>query len=70
VSHDGGQTFADESRLTTASFDVRTAPDALGYFVGDYTGLDHVGTTFHPTWVGASNSNAANRTDVLHRTAR
>ena len=29
--------LADESRLTTTSFDMRTAPDALGYFVGDYT---------------------------------
>ena len=48
---------------------MRTAPDALGYFVGDYTGLDHAGTTFHPTWVGANNGNLANRTDVFHRTA-
>ena len=62
-------TFPDESRLTTASFDMRTAPDALGYFVGDYTGLDHFGTTFHPTWVAANNGNLANRTDVFHRTA-
>ena len=68
-SHDGGLTFPDESRLTTASFDMRTAPDALGYFVGDYTGLDHGGTTFHPTWVGANSGNLANRTDVFHRTA-
>jgi hypothetical protein len=68
-SHDGGVTFPDESRVTTASFDMRTAPDARGYFVGDYTGLDHVGTTFHPTWVGANNGNTANRTDVFHRTA-
>jgi hypothetical protein len=68
-SHDGGVTFSDESRLTPTSFDMRTAPDALGYFVGDYTGLDHFGTTFHPTWVGANDGNLANRTDVFHRTA-
>jgi hypothetical protein len=68
-SHDGGQSFPDESQLTTASFDMRTAPDALGYFVGDYTGLDHFGTTFHPAWVGANSGNLANRTDVFHRTA-
>ena len=70
-SHNGGASFlpADENRLTTTSFDMRIAPDALGYFVGDYTGLDHFGTTFHPTWVGANTGNLANRTDVFHRTA-
>ena len=68
-SHDGGLTFPDESRLTPASFDMRTAPDALGYFVGDYTGLDHFGSVFHPAWVGANDGNLTNRTDVFHRTA-
>ena len=68
-SHDGGMSFPDESRLTTTSFDMRTAPDALGYFVGDYTGLDHFGTLFHPAWVAANDGNLANRTDVFHRTA-
>jgi len=68
-SHDGGQTFASESRLTPMSFDMRTAPNARGYFVGDYTGLDHYGTVFHPAWVAANDGNLANRTDVFHRTA-
>ena len=68
-SHDGGASFSSESRVTPSSFDMRTAPDALGYFVGDYTGLDHFGTTFHPTWVGANDGDLANRTDVFHRTA-
>ena len=70
-SHDGGATFLvpDESRATPASFDMRTAPDAGGYFVGDYSGLDHAGATFHPTWVGANDGNLANRTDVFHRAA-
>jgi hypothetical protein len=68
-SHDGGLSFTDESQLTSESFDMRTAPDALGYFVGDYTGLDHVGTTFHPAWVEANDGSLANRTDVFHRTA-
>ena len=58
----------DESRLTTASFDMRTAPDALGYFVGA-TGAGPRGTTFHPTWIRTNSGNLANRTDVFHRTA-
>jgi hypothetical protein len=71
-SHDGGQTFlaANEVRVTDASFDMRTAPDALGYFVGDYAGLDHIGTTFHIGWVGANDGDTANWTDVFHRTAQ
>ncbi len=68
-SHDGGVTFSDESRLTPTSFDMRTAPDAGGYFVGDYTGLDHVGSVFHPAWVAANDGNLGNRTDVFHRSA-
>lgn len=69
-SHDGGLTFATESRLTPASFDMRTAPNARGYFVGDYTGLDHFGTVFHPAWVAANRGDPINRTDVFHRTAQ
>ena len=69
-SHDGGRTFPDENRLTTRSFDMRTAPDALGYFVGDYTGLAHYGSVFHPAWVGANDGNLANPTDVFHRSAQ
>jgi hypothetical protein len=68
-SHDGGRTFSDENRLTDTSFDMRTAPDALGYFVGDYTGLAHAGSVFHPAWVAANTANTANRTDVFHRSA-
>jgi hypothetical protein len=62
-------TFAEEARLTSASFDMRKAPYALGYFVGDYTGLAHFGTKFHAGWVGANNSDA-NPTDVFHRAAQ
>jgi hypothetical protein len=69
-SHDGGRTFTDESRLTTTSFDMRQAPNARGYFVGDYTGLDHAGTVFHPAWVIANSGPAMNPTDVQHRSAR
>lgn len=68
-SHDGGETFASEQRLGDASFDMRSAPDARGYFVGDYTGLDHSGTRFHAAWVEANDGDLANPTDVLYRTA-
>jgi hypothetical protein len=69
-SHDGGVTFPNENRLTDASFDMRTAPDALGYFIGDYTGLAHAGSVFHPVWVAANTGNTVNRTDVFHRGAQ
>lgn len=69
-SHDGGQTFPEESRLTTASFDMRTAPFAGGLFVGDYIGLSHFGTRFDSLWVGTNSGDLANRTDAVHRSAR
>lgn len=70
-SHDGGRTFPTENRLTDTPFDMRTAPYALGYFVGDYTGLAHTGSTaFHAGWVGANDGNLGNRTDVFHRRAQ
>ena len=37
-SDDGGQTWSEE-RVTPASFDMRAAPFAGGYFLGDYQGL-------------------------------
>jgi hypothetical protein len=37
-SGDGGQTWSEE-RVTPASFDMRIAPFAGGYFLGDYQGL-------------------------------
>ena len=66
-SHDGGRTFPDENRLTPASFDMRTAPFAGGYFVGDYTGLSHFNDRFDSLWVSANTGNLVNRTDVFHR---
>jgi hypothetical protein len=66
-SHDHGLTFTDEQRLTDSSFDMRAAPVARGYFVGDYTGLDHDGATFWAAWVGTNDANSANPTDVFVR---
>jgi len=38
--------WASEARLTDASFDMRQAPLARGFFVGDYEGLASVGNDF------------------------
>jgi hypothetical protein len=38
--------WTSEVRLTTASFDMRRAPDAAGFFVGDYEGLTTDGSDF------------------------
>jgi hypothetical protein len=62
-----------EERIGTASFDMTTAPDALGYFVGDYAGLDFSPggprAGFKPFQVRANNGNLMNRTDVFATTA-
>jgi hypothetical protein len=68
-SHDGGATFPDEDQLSPESFDMRTAPYALGYFVGDYTGLSHFEDRFDSLWVGANDGDLANRTDAFHQSA-
>ena len=60
VSGDGGRTFS-ESRVA-APFDMRTAPFASGFFVGDYQGLS---ATLTPFFVAANSGNTANRTDVF-----
>jgi hypothetical protein len=38
--------WGDEVRVTTSSFNMRRAPDAGGFFTGDYEGLDNIGTAF------------------------
>ena len=38
--------WGSEARLTTQSFDMRQAPDAGGFFTGDYEGLANLGTNF------------------------
>jgi len=51
-SADGGQTFTEE-RLSPTSFNMRDAPVARGFFVGDYAGLAAVGQSFKPLFVQA-----------------
>jgi hypothetical protein len=52
----------------TGPFDMKTAPVARGFFVGDYEGLTAVGTTFYPFFVAANSGNLSNRTDVFTTT--
>jgi hypothetical protein len=40
--------WVNELKLTDASFDMRQAPDAGGFFTGDYEGLANAGTAFTP----------------------
>jgi hypothetical protein len=68
ASRDGGATFGAREQITEEPFDMRTAPDALGFFVGDYEGLTSVGRRFAPVFVAANSGNTANRTDVFSTT--
>jgi len=67
-SHDGGATFGDEAHVA-GPFDMKTAPRAGGFFVGDYEGLATIGDTFVPVFVQANSGDTANRTDVFETTA-
>ena len=49
-------------------FDMEAAPDARGFFVGDYEGLANVGSAFVPLFVQANTGNTANRTDDFFTT--
>jgi hypothetical protein len=52
---------------------MTTAPEALGYFVGDYAGLDFAGggarPGFKPFHVRANSGDLMNRPDVFATTA-
>ena len=61
----GGQTLLS----TTGSFDMTTAPNAAGYFVGDYEGLTSTGSTFDPFFVMAQPKATKGLTDPFANTA-
>jgi hypothetical protein len=62
--------FSDENRLTPASFNMRTAPYAGGYFAGDYEGLDNFGNTFTPFFVQATGTDPFHQlSDAFYSTA-
>jgi hypothetical protein len=63
-STDGGASFGGEQHLA-GPFDMKIAPNARGYFVGDYMGLDVIGNQFVPVFVEANSGDLSNRTDVL-----
>jgi len=62
-----GASFGNEVHLA-GPFDMLTAPNAGGFFVGDYEGIDTRATTFDPFFVQANSGNTANRTDVFTTT--
>ncbi|HEX9074794.1 MAG TPA: sialidase family protein, partial [Anaerolineae bacterium] len=63
-STNGGASFGNEVHLA-GPFDMLTAPNAGGFFVGDYEGIGIAGTTFHPFFVATNSGNTSNRTDVF-----
>jgi hypothetical protein len=73
-STNGGDTFPPANEEAVGDpYDMRQAPDALGYFVGDYEGLDWAGgglkPGFKPFFVRSNDAMPANRTDVFATTA-
>jgi hypothetical protein len=64
ASFDHGKSFGDETHIA-GSFDLLTAPNAGGFFLGDYEALGVNGAAFVPFFVAANSGNTANRTDVF-----
>ena len=64
VSRDGGKTWHEKQMA--GPFDMRTAPFARGFFVGDYQGLGRLdNNSVLPFFVQANSGNILNRTDVV-----
>jgi hypothetical protein len=60
-----GFTPLNPERHVKGPFDMLTAPDARGFFLGDYEGLATSGRTFRPFYVATNSGDTANRTDVF-----
>lgn len=56
-------------RALLRSFDMTTAPNAEGFFVGDYEGLTSTGSTFDPFFVMAKPIATKGPTDPFANTA-
>lgn len=65
TSRDAAGSFSRRERLTRRSFDMRTAPDANGFFVGDYEGLTATPRAFSAVFGAANTGNLNNRTDIF-----
>lgn len=63
-SSNGGASFGNEKHLS-GPFDMKTAPVARGFFLGDYSGLDTIQTNFVPFFTQTNSGNTANRTDAF-----
>jgi hypothetical protein len=51
LSRNRGQRFLSGQRVSAASWDLRFAAFAEGFFLGDYQGLVAGKKTFHPLWI-------------------
>ena len=51
----------EEARITPTSFNIRNAPFARGYFLGDYMGLDNDGPDFTSMFGQAFTQNNASQ---------
>ncbi len=63
TSHDGGTTWQETA--IAPPFDIRSAPNSGGFFVGDYEGLAHAGTNFLAFFSKANIHDTSNPTDVF-----
>jgi hypothetical protein len=63
ISTDGGASWREV--LVAGPFDLRNAPLAGGYFLGDYQGLVSAADSFVPFFVATNSDGPANRTDVF-----
>ena len=66
-SRDGGATFGHETRLA-GPFDIVKAPNARGFFLGDYEGLAAAGTRFQSLFARVNPGDPDNRTDIVTTT--
>jgi hypothetical protein len=65
ISEDGGATWTETP--LGEPFDMRTAPVADGYFVGDYEGLVASGESFIPLLSAATSPRVGNSTSIYVR---
>lgn len=66
-SSDGGLTWTSSQRVTGQSFNMKDAPVARGFFLGDYEGLDHAGGVFNLDFGVAT---APSLSDIFFATAQ